>query len=69
MSNDAYYDDSIDPELADGFHPVDEDDEIFDEEDEIIPKKKIELDDLEEDIDTDLIDEEELEEFLHDEDY
>lgn len=73
MSNDEYYDDVIDPDLVDGFHPVDEDADILEEDDELdLLKKPLPLveDDELDPLLADLSDEEDdLADFLEHEDY
>lgn len=73
MSNDEYYDDVIDPDLVDGFHPIDEDDDLLDEEDEldVIKKPLPVLDDeeIDESLLTAIDEEDELADFLEHEDY
>lgn len=66
MSNDEFYNDSMDPDLED-FHPIDEDDDLLDDEDEIITKKPIDEDSEDEEIED--FEDEELSDFLQDEDY
>ena len=69
MSNDEFYNDVIDTDLE-GFHPIDEDEILEEEDDDLLVKKKPIVDEDEElgDIPDDFEDEE-LSDFLHDEDY
>jgi len=73
MSNDEYYDDVVDPDLVDGFHPIDEEDDLLNEDDglDLVKKSTPVLDDgeIDESLLTEIDEEDELADFLEHEDY